>query len=254
MKYVIQFLILSHKKTKQKSALFIILFSIEHMYGCASLLHWVYVLERVHMRAYLWDSSWCIFFVRVWVTHSIFVRETSDLSLVSLDPCSIHHSIYFGCDYFLCFDAGWPSLIFLPLCFLVSLFRSSIPLYLIWFLSFLILLDVWLEFSIYTLFLLIRYVHPFIITFGVGTPRFGTHDVFYALHFMHEGYEDYIIGIFEPSFLSFLSPSYLSLRYVPCLKTTLRPLLDIVFGSSHVGNTRAWSEIISQSMMDGELR
>ncbi|KAL6318597.1 hypothetical protein AAG906_000675 [Vitis piasezkii] len=41
--------------------------------------------------------------------------------------------------------------------------------------------------DIYTLFLLIRYVHPFIITFGVGTPRFGTHDVFYALHFMHEG-------------------------------------------------------------------
>ena len=59
------------------------------------------------------------------------------------------------------------------------------------------------------------------------------------------GMGDYIIGIFEPSFLSFLSPYYLSLRYVPCLKTTLRPLLHIVFDSSHVGNTRAWSEIIS---------
>ncbi|RVW54043.1 hypothetical protein CK203_080385 [Vitis vinifera] len=84
---------------------------------------------------------------------------------------------------------------------------------------------------IHTLFLLIRYVHLFILTFGVGTPRFGTRDVFYALHFMHKG-----------------------LRYVPCLKTTLRPLLYIVFGSSHVGNTRAWLEIISQSMMEGELR
>ena len=191
--------------------------------------------------------------MRVWVAHSIFVREESDLSLVSLDSCSIHHSIYFRCDYFLCFNAGWPSLIFLPLCFLVSLFHSSIPLYFIWFLSFLILLDVWLEFNIYTLFLLIRYVHSFIITFGVGTPRFGTHDVFYALHFMHEGYEDYIIGIFEPSFLSFLSPYYLNLCYVPCLKTTLMPLLHIMFDSSHVGNTRAWSDIISRSMMDGEL-
>ena len=30
-----------------------------------------------------------------------------------------------------------------------------------------------------------------------------------------------IIGIFEPSFLSFLSPYYLNLRYVPHLKTTL---------------------------------
>ena len=63
--------------------------------------------------------------------------------------------------------------------------------------------------------------------------------VFYALHLMHEGYGDYIIGIFEPSFLSFLSLYYLSLRYVPCLKTTLRPLCYIVFDSSHVDNTWA---------------
>ena len=103
-------------------------------------------------------------------------------------------------------------------------------------------------------FLLIRCDHSFIITFRVGTPRSGTHDIFCALHIMHEGYGDCIIGIFEPSFLSFLSPYYLSLRYVPCLKTTLRPLLYIVFGSSYAGNTRAWLEIISQSLMDGELR
>nr|CAN76801.1 hypothetical protein VITISV_043027 [Vitis vinifera] len=110
------------------------------------------------------------------------------------------------------------------------------------------------HFSIRTSCLLIRCDHSFIITFRVGTPRFGTHDVFYALHFMHEGYGDYIIGIFEPSFLSFLSPYYLGLRYVLCLKTTLRPLLYIVFDNSHVGNTRAWSKIIPRSMMDGELR
>ena len=121
------------------------------------------------------------------------------------------------------------------------------------FFSFL-LLDVWFGFNVHTLFLLIRCVHSFIITFRVGTPRSETHDVFYALHFMHEGYGDYIIGIFESSFLSFLSPYYLSPCYVLCLKTTLRPLRHIVFDSSHVGNTRAWSEIISRSMMDGELR
>ena len=46
-----------------------------------------------------------------------------------------------------------------------------------------------------------------------------------------------IIGIFEPSFLLFLSPYYLSLRYVLCLKTTLRPRLHIAFDSSHMGNT-----------------
>ena len=68
--------------------------------------------------------------MRVWVIHSIFVRETSDFPLVSLDPCSIHHSVYFGCDYFPCFDAGWPSLTFLSLRLLPSLFYSSVSLHL----------------------------------------------------------------------------------------------------------------------------
>ena len=128
-----------------------------------------------------------------------------------------HHSLsYLFTFFYLCFITP-----FLP--------------YLTRFLSFLIFLDVWLEFSIYTLFLLIRYVHPFIITFGVGTPRFGTHDVFYALHFMHEGYGDYIIGIFEPSFHLFRSPYYLGLRYVLRLKTTLRPWLHTLCLTAHTG-------------------
>ena len=46
------------------------------------------------------------------------------------------------------------------------------------FLSFLILLDVWLGFSFHTLLLLIQYVHSFIITFSVGILRFATHDGF----------------------------------------------------------------------------
>ena len=123
------------------------------------------------MRFYL-----CIFWV-IWIAYMIFVREASDLSLVSLDPCSIHHSFCFGCDYFPCFDAGWPSLTFLFLYLLLSLFYSFISPSLIRFISFLILLDVWLGFSIHTLFLLIRCVHSFIITFRVGTPRSGTQDV-----------------------------------------------------------------------------
>ena len=175
--------------------------------------------------------------VIVWIAYSIFVRETSNFSLVSLDPCSIHHSIYFGCDYFPCFDAGWPSLIFLSLCLFLSLFYSSISLYLIWFLSLLILFDVWLGFSVHTLYFLIWHVHSFIITFCVGIPRFGTHDFFYALHLMHEGYEDYIIRIFKPSFLSFPSPYYLSLCYVPCLKTTLRSWLRTLYLTTHTWAT-----------------
>ena len=195
-----------------------------------------------------------MFWVIVWVAHSIFVRESSDLSLVFMDPSSIHHPIYFGCDYFPCFDAGWPSLIFLSLRLLLSLFYSSVSPNLIWSHYFLILLYVWLGIGTHTSYLFIQCDHSFIITIRVGTPKSETHDVFYALHLMHEGYGDYIIGIFEPSFLSFLSPYYPSLHYVPCLKTTLRPLLHIVFDSSHMGNTRAWSEIISWSMMDRELR
>ena len=174
-----------------------------------------------------------MFWVIVWISYSIFVRETGDFSLVSLDPCSIHHSIYFGCDYFPCFDADCPSLTFPSLCLLLYLFYSSISPYFILFLSFLILLNVWLGFSVHTLFLLIWCVHSFIITFCVRTPRSRTHDIFYALHFMHEGYGGYIIRIFEPSFHSFCSPYYLGLRYVPHLKTTLRLLLRIVFDGSH---------------------
>ena len=73
--------------------------------------------------------------------------------------------------------------------------------------------------------------HSFIIIWeplGPWLMRF-----FYALHLMHEGYVDYIIGIFEPSFLSFLSPYYLSLRYIPCLKTTLRPWLHTLCLTAH---------------------
>ena len=42
------------------------------------------------------------------------------------------------------------------------------------------------------------------------------------LHFIYEGMS-FDHWVFEPSFLSFLSPYHLSLRYVPRLKTTLRP-------------------------------
>ena len=101
------------------------------------------------------------------------------------------------------------------------------------FLSFFILLDVWLGFNTHALFLLIQYVHSFIIIFHVRTPRSVTHEVFYASHHIHEGYGDYIIRIFESSFLSFLSHYYLSLRYVLCLKTTPRPWLHTLCLTAH---------------------
>ncbi|RVW98419.1 hypothetical protein CK203_026746 [Vitis vinifera] len=45
----------------------------------------------------------------------------------------------------------------------------------------------------------------------------------YQLILLHLSPYRYHIHVFEPSFLSFLSPYHLGLRYVPCLKTTLRP-------------------------------
>ena len=69
--------------------------------------------------------------------------------------------------------------------------------------------------------------------FRVGTPKSMTYEVFYALHHTHERYEDYIMGIIELSFLSFLSPYYLSLHYVPCLKTILRPWLYTLCLTAH---------------------
>ena len=81
-------------------------------------------IESICYIEFVWELiskilSLYIFWLRVWVAHSIFVRETCDLSLVSLDLCSIHHPTYFWCDYFPCFDVGWLSLIFF-----ISLFPS----------------------------------------------------------------------------------------------------------------------------------
>ncbi|RVW94771.1 hypothetical protein CK203_029830 [Vitis vinifera] len=63
------------------------------------------------------------------------------------------------------------------------------------------------------------------ITFGVHLFMFRVHGSWgslYMLHFIYEGMS-FDHWVFEPSFLSFLSPYHLGLRYVPCLKTTLRP-------------------------------
>ena len=92
----------------------------------------------------------------------------------SLPYSSLHQ---FLCDLPPFIEAGWSSLTFLSLCFLLSLFYYSISLHLIWFLSFLILLDVWIRFNTHTLFLLNWYVYSFIVIFRVGILRSTTHMV-----------------------------------------------------------------------------
>ena len=49
-----------------------------------------------------------------------------------------------------------------------------------------------------------------------------THEIFLCITSCTRGY-GFDRWVFEPSFPSFLSPYHLGLRYVPCLKTTLRP-------------------------------
>ena len=65
-------------------------------------------------------------------------------------------------------------------------------------------------------FLLFHYRHFLWLPLGPWLKRF-----FYALHYTWGyGFDHWI---FEPSFPSFLSPYHPDLRYVPCLKSTLRP-------------------------------
>ena len=65
------------------------------------------------------------------------------------------------------------------------------------------------------------------------------------LHFIHESMGFYH-WVFESCFLSFLSPYYLSLRYVPSLKTTLRPwhhtlhLIALMWAILGIGSRAFW--------------
>ena len=69
--------------------------------------------------------------------------------------------------------------------------------------------------------------------------RLSAHIAFYT-----RGYGVYH-WVFEPCFLSFLSPYYLSLCYILGLKTTLKPQYHaLCFDNSHVGDTWDWLESI----------
>ena len=195
-------------------------FFIEHVYGCVDLIHCVYVLERVHMRA-LSDLPFfqrfilMFFWVRVWAAHSFFVRGERLFLRVSrsfLYPSfhpflmwlilmlwcrlTITHTFFFMLSF-----------IFIPL--LHFILSHLISLF-----SHLTRCSTWVHHprTILPYPIDIWYVHSFIFTICLGIPKSSTHEVFCALHLMHEGYEDCIIKIIEHSFLSFLHP--ITLAYV----------------------------------------
>ena len=227
------------------------------MYGCASLLHWVYVLKRVRMRAYFLDSSWCIFWVRVWVIHSIFVREMSDLSLMFLDPCHIHHYIHF---FMWLIFMLWYGLTITH--FSISLSSFIFILFLNFTCSHLISLFshpawclIWVHHPHFILaYLICPFLYHHFFVWGCLGPllmMFSTHCIscIRGMGIISLG----LLSLVSFRFFSFLSPYCLNLRYVPCLKTTLRPWLHIMLDNSRMGNAWDWLEIISWSMMNEEL-
>ena len=114
------------QKTKQKkNALFIIPFSIEHMYGYASLPHWVYVLERACMRAYLWDSI-LVYILGESMSRPFYFCEKDERPFFKISKSLPYSSLHpFLCDLSTYFDAGWPSLTFYLFSFFYLYFIPS---------------------------------------------------------------------------------------------------------------------------------
>ena len=196
---------------------------------------------RVHMwalrdfpftRSYLGMYFW----VRVWVSYSIFVRESSNLSLGSLDICPIHHDIHSFMWLVSMLWCGSTNTHIFSLFFLIDfilLLLSTLLYSLI--LYFLIPLDIGFGFSIHMLLFILRILMfiPLSSSFmweslGPSLMRFSMHCILCI-----KGMGIVSLGLFEPSFLSFLLPYYLSLHYVSCLKTTLRLWLHTLCLTTH---------------------
>ena len=82
------------------------------MYRYASLLHWVYVLERARMRAYLWDSIF-VYILGESMSRSFDFCERGERPFFRISKSLPYSSLHpFLCDLSPYFDAGWPSLTF----------------------------------------------------------------------------------------------------------------------------------------------
>ena len=161
------------------------------------------------------------------------MRETSDFSLGSLDPCPIRHYIHFHETYLHALmqvdhHSHFYLFVFFYFYFIPPFHYTSSDSFLF---SSCLMFDLGSTSTLYSC--LFDVSIPLSSLFVWGSLGLWLMRFLYALHLMHEGYEDYIIKIFESSFLLFLSPYYLSLRYVSCLKTTLRPWLHTLYLAAH---------------------
>ena len=141
----------------------------------------------------------------------------------SLSYPPFHHWWYF----LYCTNMGWSSLIPLSHCFLlypITSFQIFVPLFIH---SLLIDTHYWFDtfFTSFTYFIDGLTTHLSLIspsTFPLVTFRSMAHEIYLCITSYTRGY-GFDHWVFEPSFPSFLSPYHPGLRYVPCLKTTLRP-------------------------------
>ena len=145
------------------------------MYGRASLFHWVYVLERVRTRASFWDSI-LVYILGESMSRPFDFCERGERPFFRIFGFLPYSSLYpFLCDLSPCFHVGWPSLTFIFSSIFILLLHFTLP-HLISFFSHPAWCSTWVQHP--HLFLLIRYVHSFIITFRVGILRSTTHDIF----------------------------------------------------------------------------
>ena len=189
-----------------------------------SLSHSCYAfgVSRVHVRV-LWDpmllGSWLIYIrYERWVT---FLLGTPNHCLIPTIPSFViwlsfivltwvdHHSFYFLIAFF---------------CISLPLSRSLFHLLFISYILIHIINSIPSSHHSHISLM----VWPFILslislsTFPLVTSKSMTHEIFLCITSCTRGY-GFDHWVFEPSFPSFLSPYHSGLRYVPCLKTTLRP-------------------------------
>ena len=201
-----------------------IVFSIiEYVYRClGSFLSSMFVIRGSYVSS-LRSHVICI------ALSYLFVREMSDLLLRTPSHCHFHHYIHYWCDFtswLIWVDHHHSSHIHcFAVVFIVACDSSHSPHIL---------------FSPYNNPSRVRYSLHIIIThitissfcficlltdiiFTLGILRSMTHGIHYTccISYMRACFSDH--RVFGLSFLSFLLPYHLSLRYVPCLKTTLRP-------------------------------
>ena len=159
----------------------------------------------------------------------LFVREMSDLLLRTPSHCPFHHYIHYWCDFTSCLiwvDHHFSSRIHCFAIVFIVACDSSHSLRVL-FSPYSDPSQVRCSFRIIithiTISSFLLHLSPYRHRIHVRHPQVhGSWDSLYMLHFIHEGMS-FDHWVFEPSFLSFLSPYHLGLRYVPCLKTTLRP-------------------------------